>query len=211
VPVRAPLYPVGLVVDGRCCLVVGGGAVAARKVAGLLACGAVVHVVAPEVDAAIAAMPGVTVDERSYATGDLDGCRLVVTATGDEAVDQQVYDDAEAAGVWCNSADDPERCSFTLPAVHRQGPIVVAVSTGGHSPALATWLRDRLAGGVGPEMETLLELLAEARAEVQAAGRPTEELDWQNAIEPEMLELIRAGLVAEARERLRLCLSSSSV
>ena len=210
-PVAAPLYPVGLVVDGRPCLVVGGGRVAARKVAGLVACGAVVRVIAPEVDDAIAATVGVTVERRPYAPGDVDGHWLVITATGDPTVDQRVHDDAVAARVWCNSADDPERCTFTLPAVHRQGPVVVTVATGGHSPALAGWLRDRLAADLGPEYATLAGLLSEARAEVQAAGRSTEDLDWRTALEPEMLELIRAGLIAEARERLRQCLSSSSV
>lgn len=211
-PVRAPLYPVGLVVDGRRCLVVGGGRVAARKVEGLRACGAVVHVVAPSVDPAIKAMTGgVTWEERAYAPGDAaDGAyRLVVTATGDRDVDQRVFDDAESAGVWVNSADDPDRCTFTLPATLRRGPLLVTVSTGGHSPALATWLRDNISTRVGPEYETLVELLSDARAEVQAAGRSTEDVDWQKALTAEMLELIRAGLVAEARERLRSCLSSS--
>ena len=215
-PIGAPLYPVGLVVDGRRCLVVGGGGVAARKVAGLVACRAQVEVIAPEVDPAITAMTttgGVTVHQRPYKQGDVaaGGYWLVITATGDTATNQQVHDDAAEARVWCNSADDPERCTFTLPAVHRQGPVVVTVATGGHSPALAGWLRDRLAAEVGPEFATLAELLAEARAEVQAAGRSTEGLDWQKALEPVMLELIQAGLVAEARERLRTCLSLSSV
>ena len=208
-PVRAPLYPVGLVVDGRRCLVVGGGRIAARKVEGLRSCGAVVHVVAPEVSDEIKGMGGVTYDERPYAAGDLDGMRLVITATGDLDVDQRVFDDAEAAGVWANSADDPDRCTFTLPATLRHGPLLVTVSTGGHSPALATWLRDRIKDRVGPEYEVLLELMSDARGELQAAGRSTENLDWHKALDSEMLELIRAGLITEARERLRSCLSSS--
>ncbi|HEX7165359.1 MAG TPA: bifunctional precorrin-2 dehydrogenase/sirohydrochlorin ferrochelatase [Acidimicrobiales bacterium] len=208
-PVRAPLYPVGLVVDGRRCLVVGGGRIAARKVDGLRSCGAIVHVIAPDVGAAVKALPGVTWDERPYAAGDADGYRLVVTATGDPAVDQQVFDDAERAGVWVNSADDPDRCSFTLPATVRRGPVLVTVSTGGHSPALATWLRDDIASRLGPEYETLVELLSDARNEIRASGRSTEGVDWHKALDSEMLELIRAGLVTEARERLRSCLSSS--
>jgi precorrin-2 dehydrogenase/sirohydrochlorin ferrochelatase len=211
-PVSAPLYPVGLVVDGRRCLVVGGGRVAARKVSGLRSCGAIVHVIAPEVSDEIRVAKGVTYEERPYARGELtaaSGFRLVTTATGVREVDQAVFDDAEAAGIWCNSADDPDRCTFTLPAVLRRGPLLVTVSTGGHSPALASWLRDQIAARVGPEYETLVELLAEARAQIQSDGRSTEDVDWQKALQPEMLELIRAGLVAEARERLRSCLSSS--
>ena len=208
-PVRAPLYPVGLVVDGRRCLVVGGGRIATRKVTSLRACGAEVHVVARSVGDELKSMPGVTFDERDYEASDLEGVWLVVTATGDPQVDGAVYADAEAKRVWANSADDPDHCSFTLPATLRHGPVLVTVSTGGHSPALATWLRDRIGDRVGPEYEVLVDLLAEARAEVQAAGRSTEDMDWHKALDSEMLELIRAGLITEARERLRSCLSSS--
>ena len=208
-PVRAPLYPVGLVVDGHRCLVVGGGRIAARKVSGLTACGASVHVIAPDVDESIKAMAGVTFEERPYDTADLEGMSLVLTATGDEQVDQRVFDDARARGIFVNSADDPDRCTFTLPATLRRGPVLVTVSTGGHSPALATWLRDRIADRVGPEYEILVELLSDARGEIQASGRSTEGLDWHKALDSEMLELIRAGLITEARERLRSCLSSS--
>ena len=141
-----PLFPVGLVVAGRRCLVVGGGRIAARKVAQLVACGADVTVVAPDV-VPLAGRPARGRRRSAAATGagEAAGYRLVITATGDPAVDQAVFDDAEAAGVWVNAADDPARCSFTLPAVTRQGPVTVAVATDGTSPALAAWLRDRLA------------------------------------------------------------------
>ncbi len=120
-----------------------------------------------------------------------------------------MFADGEAAGVWVNAADDPAHCSATLPAVTRRGPITVAVSTGGHSPALASWLRRRFDEELGPEYEVLLGLLAAAREAIRAEGRPTEGLDWQNALDSEMLELIRAGQVERARERLQACLSSS--
>ena len=201
-------YPVNLDVSGRRCVVVGGGRVARRKVEGLVACGAVVHVVAPVVAEEIKASAA-SWSERPYATGDLDGARLVITATDDPSVNQQVYDDAEAAGIWVNSADDPDRCTFTLPAVARQGPITVAVGTAGASPALAGWLRDRVAADLGPEYATLAGLLAEARSVVRAEGRSTEGLAWQSALDEDMLMLIRGGRIAEARERLKTCLSSS--
>ena len=198
-PVDAPLYPVGLVVAGRPVLVVGGGRVAARKAGDLVACGARVTVVAPEVVPALAERPEVTVERRPYRTGEAAGYRLVVTATGDRAVDQQVYDDAEAAGVWVNSADDPERCTFTLPAVVRRDPVVVAIATGGHSPALATWLRRRLSDELGPEVAVLAGVLGEARSRVKAAGRSTEDLDWQALLDGGLLDL----LVAEGRDAAR--------
>ena len=202
-------YPVDLVLAGRRCLVVGGGRVAARKVEGLLACDAVVHVVAPEVVDAIRAS-GATWDARPYRRGEVAGYRLAVAATGDPEVDGAVYEDAEAAGVWLNAADDPAHCSFTLPAVLRRGPLVVTVSTSGKSPALAAWLRSRLAEEIGPEYEVLLDLVADERAAVRAGGRATESVDWRSALDSDMLDLIRKGHVARARERLQACLSSSS-
>jgi precorrin-2 dehydrogenase / sirohydrochlorin ferrochelatase len=208
-PVDAPLYPVSMVVRGRRCLVVGGGRVAAGKVRQLVSCGAMVHVIAPEVDAAIAAEPEVAIERRPYQRGDVAGHRLVFTATADPDVNRAVHDDAEAAGIWVNSADDPANCTFTLPAVARRGPITIAVSTGGHSPALAAWLRRRFEDELGPEYEVLADLLASERAAIRANGRPTEGLDWQSALDSGMLDLIRAGQVQEARERLQACLSSS--
>lgn len=204
-PVEGPQYPVMLDVAGRRCLVVGGGAVAAGKVDGLLQAGADVTVVAPEVDAAIERL-GVRVERRAYVAGEVAGYRLAVTATDDPAVNRQVYEEGDAAGVWVNSADDPANCSFTLPAVIREGPITVAVGTGGRSPALATWLRDRLAEEVGPEHVMLLELLAERREALRSKGIATEGLSWQQALESGMLDLVRAGRIAEARERLEACL-----
>ncbi|HZN16387.1 MAG TPA: bifunctional precorrin-2 dehydrogenase/sirohydrochlorin ferrochelatase [Acidimicrobiales bacterium] len=192
-PVDAPLYPVSLVVEGRRVLVVGRGTVADGKVKQLAACGALVDVVAPD----------------EYRPGHLEGYRLVITAAEDPTVNRTVHDDAEAAGVWVNSADDPANCSFTLPAVARRGPVTVAVSTGGQSPALATWLRRKFEAELGPEYEILAELLATERAAIRAGGGSTEGLDWQSALDSGMLDLIRAGQVQEARERLQACLSSS--
>ena len=85
-----------------------------------------------------------------------------------------------------------------------------AIGTGGRSPALAAWLKDRLASEIGPEYEVLLDLLSAEREVVRASGRSTEEVDWQKALDSDMLDLIRTGRVARARERLQACLSSSS-
>ncbi|MGH9118427.1 MAG: precorrin-2 dehydrogenase/sirohydrochlorin ferrochelatase family protein [Acidimicrobiales bacterium] len=182
-PVDAPVYPVGLVVAGRPCLVVGGGCIAARKVDGLVACGARVTVIAPDVVDDITAQPDVVVVRRPYRPGDLRGFLLVITATGDQEVDGAVFADAEHAGVWVNSADDPARCSFILPAVLRREPVVVTVSTAGHSPALATWLRDRLAQTVGDDVGTVARRLSARRDAIHAAGETTEGMDWKPIIE----------------------------
>lgn len=210
-PIDAPLYPVNLVVQGRRCLVVGGGRMAARKIEGLLSCRAVVHVIAREVgpEVRVLAPTCAAVHERPYERGDVAGYRLVVAATANAEVNRTVFEDGEAAGVWVNSADDPASCSATLPAIVRQGPVMVTVSTGGHSPALATWLKGRLAAELGPEYAVLAAILSEVRAGILAAGRPTEGLDWQSALDSDMLDLVRAGDLKTAKERLETCLSSS--
>jgi siroheme synthase-like protein len=205
-PVQDSLYPVSLVVAGRRCVVVGGGNVATRKVAALVEAGAEVVVIAPAISADIRAM-SVKLVERLYRPGDLDLAWLAIAATDDPATNQQIFADGRASRVWVNAADDPESCSFTLPAVVRQGPVTVAVSTSGYSPALAGWIKDRIAVELGPEVALLAELLSEARDELKAAGRSTEGVDWRRALDSDMLELIRTGRTAQARERLQACLS----
>lgn len=203
-------YPVNLVLDGRRCLVVGGGKVALRKVEGLLACGGRVTVVAPRINPELRVLAEVMIEERPWRPDDLDGMWLVIAATDDPAVNRAVYDAGQRAGVWVNGADDPANCSFTLPSVVRRGDLQVTVSTGGRSPALATWLRRRLEGEIGPEYAVLLDLLATERDGLKAAGVSTEGLDWRSALDSDMLDLIRTGDLAHARERLQTCLSSSS-
>jgi len=175
-------YPVNLVVTGRMCLVVGGGRVALRKAASLVECGALVTVVAPVIDPAIEAL-GVSTIRRPYRAGDIDGYWLAIAATDDQVVNQAVFDDGIAHRVWVNSADDPERCSFTLPAVVRHDPILLTASTGGTAPALAAWLRRRLESELGPELADVARRLGAERDRVHAAGGSTEGLDWDTVIE----------------------------
>ncbi|HVE93501.1 MAG TPA: bifunctional precorrin-2 dehydrogenase/sirohydrochlorin ferrochelatase [Acidimicrobiales bacterium] len=206
--IDSPLYPVNLVLAGRRCLVVGGGNVAARKIEGLVACGAAVTVIAPDVVAEIDAQPGLRVERRRFAPGDCAGHWLVVVATDDPMVNAAVAEDATSAGIWVNAADDPDNCSLTLPAVHRRGDLTVAVATGGRSPAVASWIRDRVAAMLGPDIDELLAVVAEVRTELQAAGRPTEGLGWRQALDSDMLALIRSGQTDAARNRLRQLIHS---
>lgn len=203
-------YPVTLVLEGRRCLVVGGGEVAARKVEGLAACGARVHVVAPSVSDSVRAVAGVTWEERSYRPDDFDEAWLAVAATDDPEVNRAVFEEGEARRVWVNGADDPQNCSFMLPSVVRRGPLTVTVSTSGRSPAFSAWFRRQLEQQIGPEYEVLVDLLASERESLKADGRSTEGLDWQKALDSDMLGLIRSGDLIHARERLQTCLSSSS-
>ncbi len=212
-PVAGPLYPVNLVLAGRLCLIVGGGRVAAQKAAGLLECDARVHAVAPHVGDALRALgpaDGLSWEERPYRPGEVAGYRLAITATDDPEVNRSVYLDGEEHGVWVNSADDPANCAFTLPSRVRQGPLLVTFATGGRSPALATWLRRRFAAELGPEYATLIDVLAAERDARRAGGGSSEGLDWQNALDSGMLDLIRQDRIAEAKELLQACLSSSS-
>lgn len=201
-PIDEVLYPVNLRVRGHRCLVVGGGQVALAKADGLLEAGAVVDVIAPEVVSELEARSGVTVHRRGYRSGDVEGYRLAVAATGHAEVDAEVYRDGEAAGVWVNSADDPDHCSFTLPSRLRRGPLLVTCSTGGHSPALSRWLRQRLEQEIGPEYQTLLCLLSEARERIRSTGMHTEGLAWQDVLDSGMLELIRSGETGHAQAKI---------
>ena len=142
------LYFACIDLTGRVCLVVGGGAVAVEKVEGLLPSGARVKVVAHEVGdemRALAEAGTVDLATRDFRAADVDSAWLVVAATGDELVDRKVAAAAEGRGKLVNVADVPELCNFILPAVVRDGPIAVAISTAGASPALAQRIKREVA------------------------------------------------------------------
>ena len=143
---------------GRDCLVVGGGRVATEKVQGLLECDALVTIVAPQVDPELRNLP-VRIIRRAFERADATGRFLVMAATNDRTVNAEV---AAASGL-CNVADDPELCNFILPAIVRRDPIVVGVSTGGASPALAQRIRDDIGDVVGPRHAELARLLEALR------------------------------------------------
>jgi precorrin-2 dehydrogenase / sirohydrochlorin ferrochelatase len=155
-------YMACLDLKGRSCLVVGGGPIALEKAEGLLDCAARVTVVAPEISHALRALP-VNLVEREYERSDLEGQFLVVAATDDTAVNRRVSADAEARSMLCNVADVPDLCNFILPAVYRQDPIAIAVSTGGASPALAQRIREDIGDVIGPEYAALARRLRELR------------------------------------------------
>jgi siroheme synthase-like protein len=206
-----PGYPVSLIVEGRRCVVVGAGRIAARKIDALLEAGAEVHVVAPRLSDDVRAWRDagrLTADERAFEPSDLDGVWLATTATDEPAVNHAVFAAGEQRGTWVNSADDPANCSFTLMSVVRRGDLVLTIGTGGRSPALAAWLKQRLGDEIGPEYEILLEVLSQARESLRDSGRSSEEANWRGALDSGMLDLIRAGRIDEAKELLQACLSS---
>jgi precorrin-2 dehydrogenase/sirohydrochlorin ferrochelatase len=155
-------YMACLDLEGRSVLVVGGGRIALEKVTGLLECGADVTVVAPQIlpelrELSVAWLP------RRYERNDLLGRYLVVAATQLEALNAAVARDAARLSLLCNVVDDPDKCTVILPAIHREGPIAIAVSTGGASPALAKRLRDQFAAQVGPRTVALARELRARR------------------------------------------------
>ena len=180
-------FPVNLNLVGRPVLVVGGGRIAYRKVQQLLAAGGDVTVLAPHIIEDFNDQP-VTLIRREYAPGDVANFRLIITATGNTPVDQAIFDECEELGIWVNSADDPVRCSFTLPAAFRRGPVMITVSTGGASPALASFLRSELEQLVGPEFAEVAGRLAAQRAQFHADGISTEDVDWKPIIREALQE-----------------------
>lgn len=171
-------YPVFLRIAGRRCVVIGGGPVAERKVETLLAAGARVVVVAPELTAGLAALARhAEIDHlaRPYERGDLASAALAYAATDDEALHAQLARDAEAAGVPLNVADRPEWCTFVLPSVMVRGDLTVAVSTAGGSPALARRVREDIERKLGPEYERALDLLARLRRHLQTQALSSRE------------------------------------
>lgn len=176
-------YPVVLDLRDVSVLVVGAGPIAARKVQGLHGAGAQVRVVAMVVSAALDRTTVAELRERPYEPDDLDGVRLVITATGDPVVDARVAADADARGIWVNAADQPADCSFILPAIARRGRLSIAVSTDGASPALARRLRDRAGELLTPDVSVLATELAERRREIRAGGGSTEDVDWSGLLD----------------------------
>ena len=167
------VYPINLDIRDRRCLVVGGGAVALRKVEGLLACGGRVEVVSPAAAdplAALADRGAVTWRRRAYRAADMQGAFMVIAATDREAVNRRVAADARTHGVLCNVVDRPAAGSFTVPSAVRRGDLLLTVSTAGRSPALAKRLRQRIEAQFGAEYADLLRLLGTVRQRLLDAG-----------------------------------------
>ena len=173
------MFPVWLNLEGRACLVVGAGAVALRKVLSLIEAGARVTVVAPSSVPEIAALAAdgrIALHERPYREGEAGtGYAVVFAATDDRPVNRRVSEDAAAANVFANVADDPELCSFTLPARVRRGALELAVASGGGAPFLVRRLRQALESKLGPEWAEWADAAASFRAAVRARGLSAEQ------------------------------------
>lgn len=164
-------YPMFVDIEGRRCLVVGGGPVATEKVEKLLEHGAAVRLVTPEMTPELEGMAAAgrlaEVHRRPYRPGDLDGCFLVIAATNLDAINRMVWQDAEAMNLLCNVVDVPPLCNFIVPSIVRRGELALAISTGGASPVVAKHIRRELEAAYGPEWEALVDLLRDLRDELK--------------------------------------------
>jgi precorrin-2 dehydrogenase/sirohydrochlorin ferrochelatase len=163
------LYPVNLNINEKLCLVIGGGAVALRKIRSLLDGGASVRVISPVLEPelkVLARRRKIDWIERGFVEGDLKGAFLVFAATDNRAVQDQIMKESAKYSVLINSADDPPNSQFHVPAHFRRGQMLVTVSTGGGSPALAKNIRLQLEKEIAPEYEAVVELLSQIRNRV---------------------------------------------
>ncbi len=191
-------YPLFLEIQGRLCLVIGGGPVAFRKAAALLRCGAKVTVVSPSLSAGLKRMSRkkkIRWIPRRFSRSDLSGMELAVSATDDPQINRLAAREAGRRRVWINVVDQPRLCSFILPSVVRRGKLTLAVSTGGASPALAQWIRRDLEARYGEGFSRLLA----------AAGRKREEIRKKKMSPAQRKRLFQKALKAYLRV---LCLPS---
>ena len=200
------IFPIGLILEGRRCLVVGAGPMAKVKVDGLRSAGALVTVVAPSISEGLRARAdgdeGIELVEREYCETDLEGVWLVVAATDISSVDGQVAADAETRQIFVNAVDDPPHCSAYLMAQVRRGPVIVSITTSGASPAMASYLRRRLDATLEPDLGAAALLLSEVRRGIAAEGRTTEGLPWSQVIDDRLLADVAAGALDRARQRI---------
>jgi precorrin-2 dehydrogenase / sirohydrochlorin ferrochelatase len=196
-----PFYIACLKLTGRRCVVVGGGAIALEKVEGLLACDGEVTLIAPQADEALsdyASEGSIRWERREYAgSGDLEGAFMVIAATDDSEVNIAVSADAERRAMLVNVVDVPPLCNFILPAIVRTGPLAIAISTAGASPALAKRMKREIEGQYGEPYARLAVLLNEARGWAKGT-LPTyqERKEFFEGIvngEPDPVQLLRAG------------------
>ena len=166
-------YPICLDLEGKPCVVVGGGRVAERKVHGLLSCSAEVSVISPELTEDLLRQHKegiITWINRTYRQGDLAHAFLVIAATDNEETQELVYEEAASRNLLLNVADVPQRCNFILPATVRQGDLIVSISTAGKSPALARKLRMELEKTFGKEYRVLVDILGAIRPLILTSG-----------------------------------------
>lgn len=203
-------YPVMLDLRGKRCVVIGGGWGTAERVRALAESGADVTLICSE---PVEGLEGIGVRhlKREYQTGDLEGAFLVIACPADKSRNSEVWDEAEARNIPVNAVDDAPYCTFIFPAVHRQGDLVVTVSSGGKSPALASRIRDRIAQELGPEYAELLNILGDLREEVirRFPGFKRRREIWYRLVDSDALQHVKSGDREAALRTLRSILDAA--
>jgi precorrin-2 dehydrogenase / sirohydrochlorin ferrochelatase len=191
-------FPVFLDLKNRKCVVVGGGRVAERKIQNLRKAGAAVTVVSPRLTPALERLKetkGIEHRRRAYKTGDLKAAFLAVAATDHRPTNEKVFREASARRIPVNAVDDPVHCTFIVPAVISRGDILIAISTGGRSPALAKALRKKLEREVGGEYASLLKLIGAVRKSILPLGwgPMKNQKIYRRLLQEDVLDLLRRG------------------
>ncbi len=208
-------YPVGLKLEGRKCLVVGGGRVAERKVSSLLSCGALVRVISPALTSRLSRLVKkgkIEYSKRNYQPRDLSGALLVIAATDDEKTNSRISSQAGERGVLVNVVDSPGECTFIVPASLKRGSLTISISTDGLSPALSRNIRQQLEKNYGREYGEFLRIMAGLRPKVLREVKDSRKRKriFQSLVESDILELIRKGERKEVQEKIKNIIKCSS-
>ena len=199
-------YPIFLNIQGRKCVVVGGGEVAERKARALADQGASVTVISARVCdglARLAEQGTIQISRRDYQSGDLEDALIAIAATDDPMVNMEVAREGRERGVLTNVVDDPEHSDFIVPSLLRRGDISIAVSTGGKSPALARRIRTELEQSFASEYASLALLISEVRQELKRDGIHVDGNAWQRSLDLEpLLDMLKKGEIKQAKEKL---------
>ncbi|HOO38956.1 MAG TPA: bifunctional precorrin-2 dehydrogenase/sirohydrochlorin ferrochelatase [Deltaproteobacteria bacterium] len=188
-------YPIFVDLRGKPVVVVGGGMVAYRKIETLLAAGAKVKVIAPAIIKEISSMREVEIVEKDYESGDLSGAVLVIAATDDESTNLAVSEDSSVLRIFCNVVDKPSLCSFIVPSIIEKGPIKIAISTGGVSPALSRKMRREIGGCIGDEFATLAMIMGKIRPLVlsREGGHENHKRIFDVLVNSQLIDAIKEG------------------
>jgi precorrin-2 dehydrogenase/sirohydrochlorin ferrochelatase len=211
---NVPYYPINLQISHQPCIVVGGGSVAERKIAGLLAAGAAVTVLSPHLSSGLASLAEekkITHIARAYQYGDVKGYFIIICATDNNKVNQLISEEGRSLGALVNVADVPELGNFNVPSQITHGDLLLTISTGGKSPALAKKLREELEEQYGPEYGIYLELVAKARAKIkkQLFTAKEREVFWRKTLDQEVIILLKAGRIKEAEAKINNAIGCS--
>ena len=201
-------YPVSLDISNEKCVVVGGGDVSERKITRLLECGARVVLVGKTITSGLRAMKNEGTIEHvpcDYSEEHIEGAFLVIGATDRDDVNEKIYRDSRSRGILVNIVDEPARCNFIVPAIFRRKDLLIAVSTGGKSPALARRLREKMEEKYGPEYGILLDIMGNLRRKIIARGDTSAENKriFESVLDSDILRHIREKELDKARAIIR--------